>query len=135
MPTTIGAGVSWLGTAIGGTGAAAGAGTAAAAGAGTAAGAGLGTALATAAVTSAVGALASKALAPKQQQQQQVKNLTNIDKPQEAKTVDYNALKDKNALAAAASGLLSGNSATLLTGSKGVSPGSLNLGTNSLLGS
>lgn len=133
MPTTIGAGLSYVGSALGGSAAAAGT-TAAAAGAGTAAGAGLGTALATAAITSAVGALASKALTPKQQQQQ-VKNLTNVDKPQEAKSVDYNAIKDKNALAAAASGMLSGNNATLLTGSQGVSPGSLNLGTNSLLGS
>jgi len=124
MPTTIGAGASWLGSAIGGT---------AAAGAGTTAAAGLGTSLATAAVTAAVGALASKALMPKQEQQA-IKPVSQAEKPQEAKAVDYNAIKDKNALAAAASGMLSGNGSTLLTGSSGVNPGSLNLGTNTLLG-
>jgi hypothetical protein len=40
----------------------------------------------------------------------------------------------KNALAASANGSLSGNNSTLLTGSNGINPANLSLGTSSLLG-
>lgn len=96
--------------------------------------AGLLSAAGTAAATAVAGALVSKALAPKPQQQQ-VKPLDSADKPPQAeKAPDINAIAKKNALAASASGALSGNSSTLLTGSQGVNPGSLNLGTSTLLG-
>lgn len=91
-------------------------------------------AAATAATTAVVGAVVSKALAPKPQQQA-VKPVTDADKPPQAeKAADLNSIAKKNALAAAAGGQLAGNSSTLLTGSTGVDPGSLNLGTSSLLG-
>ncbi|MGJ7508690.1 hypothetical protein [Variovorax sp. GT1P44] len=89
----------------------------------------------TAVGTAALGAAASKALAPKQPTSTtQVTPLTQADKPQAAKDVDLNAIKNKNAMAAAAAGQLSGNNSTLLTGSSGVNSGSLNLGTSTLLG-
>lgn len=52
---------------------------------------------------------------------------------QAEKTIDRNAMLDKNALAASAAGALAGNSSTLLTGSQGIT-GGLNLGTSTLLG-
>ncbi len=66
-----------------------------------------------------------KALAP----------VTTADKPQAAQAVDPAALAKKNALAASAAGALAGNSSTVLSGSQGIAPASLNLGTNTLLGS
>lgn len=93
------------------------------------------TALGTAATTAAVGAVATKLLTPKAQTQQKVTPVTEADKPQDAKQADLNAIKNKNALAAAASGQLAGNNSTLLTGSTGVDASGLNLGTNTLLGS
>jgi len=88
----------------------------------------------TAVGTAAIGAAASKALAPKQPEQQ-IKALTTADKPTQAeKAPDLSEIARKNALAASASGALSGNSSTLLTGAQGVSSGSLNLGQSTLLG-
>jgi hypothetical protein len=90
----------------------------------------------TAVGTAAAGALVSKALGPKPPEQaKQVQPLSQAEKPQAAKEVDATAIRNKNALAAAAMGSLAGNNATLLTGSQGINPGGLNLGTNSLLGS
>ncbi len=90
--------------------------------------------VAAAAATAAVGAVVSKALAPKQAAQT-VAPVTTADKPQAAQAVDPAALAKKNALAASAAGALAGNSSTVLSGSQGIAPASLNLGTNTLLGS
>ena len=82
--------------------------------------------------TAAAGAAATSALtkAPKVDAP---KPLTQADKPaQAAQAVDRNALLKRNATAAM--GALAGNASTLLSGTSGVSPGSLNLGGNSLLG-
>lgn len=107
MPTTGAAVVGWLGTS----------------------------GVAAAAATAAVGALATKALAPKPQDQAKPPlPLGSADKPQDVQAPERSNLKQQNALAAAAAGSLSGNSSTLLTGSSGAS-GGLNLGTNTLLGS
>lgn len=107
MPGTIGTFVTWLGTS------------------------GAASAAATAAATAAVGAVATKAMAKKP-----VTAPTAIiptpDKPQEQKAIDQSVLLKRNATAAA--GALSGNASTLLTGSGGVSPATLNLGSTSLLG-
>lgn len=106
MPTTAGAAFTWLGSS----------------------------GVAAAAATAVAGAYASKALAPKPQEQK-VSPLTLADKPakpQEA--IDPQAAAKKNALAASATGALSGNSGTWLTGSNGVSPANLSLGSTSLLG-
>lgn len=89
----------------------------------------------TAVGTAAVGAAASKALAPKPPKAEMPAPLTAADKPQAAKEADMSQIAKKNALAASATGALSGNNSTLLTGSQGVSSGALNLGQNTLLGS
>ena len=86
---------------------------------------------ATIAGTAVAGAAASSALA-KTPQVDAPKPLTQADKPQAAQAVDRAELLKRNA--AAASSALSGNASTLLSGSSGISPGSLNLGSNSLLG-
>lgn len=93
-------------------------------------------ALGTAATTAAVGAVVSAALAPKPEKQSQpVTPISSADKPpQSTRAPDLSDIAKKNALAASASGALSGNSSTLLTGSQGISPSSLNLGQSKLLG-
>jgi hypothetical protein len=87
---------------------------------------GVATAAATAATTAVVGAVANKAMTKKP-----VTPTTAViptpDKPQ-----DQSVLMKRNATAAA--GALSGNASTLLTGSGGVNPATLNLGSTSLLG-
>jgi hypothetical protein len=88
----------------------------------------------TAVGTAAASAEVAKALQPKQQAQT-VAPVTEADKPPQAeKAPDTADIARKNALAASATGALAGNSSTLLTGSAGVSPGSLNLGGSTLLG-
>lgn len=87
--------------------------------------------VAAAAATAAVGALATKALT-KKPDTPAVPVAATPDKPQEKQAVDQSVLLKRNATAAA--GALSGNASTLLTGSGGVSPGNLNLGSTSLLG-
>lgn len=88
----------------------------------------------TAAATAVVGAVVSKALAPKtpEQKPQAVTQADAPPKPQAAQ--DPMEIAKKNALAASASGQLSGNSSTLLTGANGINPANLSLGTSSLLG-
>lgn len=106
MPTTAGAAFTWLGSS----------------------------GVAAAAATAVAGAVASKALAPKQVAQK-VDPLSLVDKPQKTQeAIDPQTLAKKNALAASATGALSGNSGTWLSGSNGVSPANLSLGSTSLLG-
>ncbi len=74
-------------------------------------------------------------MTPKQKEQpQSVAPVTAADKPQAAKQVEADPVKQKNAMLAAATGALAGNNSTLLTGSSGVDPSGLNLGKNTLLG-
>jgi hypothetical protein len=92
-------------------------------------------AVVTGVITSAIGAAVTYATAPKPQKQEGPKSLTGADKPpgvQAEKQVDRNLMLNKNTIASA--GALAGNSSTLLTGSQGVNPGSLNLGSSTLLG-
>jgi hypothetical protein len=105
------------------------------AGAAIAAFAGSGTAatVGTAIATSVAGALVSKALAPKQQAQTPAITQPNAP-PKAQQAQDPVDIAKKNAAAAAATGQLSGNNSTVLSGPQGVSPGSLNLGQSSLLG-
>lgn len=92
----------------------------------------IGTGVATAAATAIAGAVVSKALAPKQQEQ---KAPAAPDAPPKTQaTQDPMAIAKKNAFAASAAGSLSGNNSTLLTGSTGVNPANLNLGQSTLLG-
>lgn len=85
--------------------------------------------------TAVLGAAVSSALQPRQPEQP-VSPVGEAEKPKQAtKEPDVQAIRNQNALQAAASGQLAGNSSTLLTGGSGVSPGSLNLGRNTLLGS
>lgn len=138
MPETAVAIGGWLGSsgtaaAAGGTAAAAGAGTAAAVGTAAAGSTFLGT-VGTALATSVAGALVSSALAPKKSGQA-ISPLTQADappKPQNAQAPEV--LAQKNALAASATGALSGNSSTVLTGAQGISPANLSLGRSTLLG-
>lgn len=81
--------------------------------------------------TAVAGAAATAALS-KTPKVDAPKPLTQADKPQAKQEVDRSALLKRNATAAM--GALAGNSSTLLSGTGGVSPGSLNLGSNSLLG-
>lgn len=91
--------------------------------------------IATGLLTSLAGSVVSKALAPKQPSQgAQVAPLTQADKPQAEKAPDRSQIENKNAMAAAAAGQLAGNNSTLLTGSQGINPGTLNLGSSTLLG-
>jgi hypothetical protein len=82
--------------------------------------------------TAVAGAAATSALA-KTPKVETPKPLTQADKPQAKQEVDRSTILKRNATAAM--GALSGNSSTLLSGTGGVSAGSLNLGGNSLLGS
>jgi hypothetical protein len=98
------------------------------------AGSAAGTAVLTTAATTVVGALATKALTPKAPEQQP-QTVTQADAPPKAQTAqDPVAIAKKNALAASATGSLSGNGSTLLTGANGISPANLNLGQSTLLG-
>jgi len=84
-------------------------------------------------ITAGIGAVASAALAPKAPKPQGPAPLTQADKPPaQLKAPDQAAMLEKNSIAAM--GALAGNSSTLLTGSSGVAPGSLNLGASTLLG-
>jgi hypothetical protein len=93
-------------------------------------------AVATGVLTAAAGAVVTSALAPKQPKAEpQIPAISQADKPpQAARAPDLSAIAKKNALTASAAGALSGNNSTLLTGSQGISPSSLNLGRSTLLG-
>lgn len=83
-------------------------------------------------ITAGVGAVASKVLAPKAPKASTTPAMTQAQRPQEKQQVDQTEILKRNATAA--TGALSGNASTLLTGSGGVDSGSLNLGTSTLLG-
>ncbi len=87
--------------------------------------------VAAAAATAVVGAYASKALAKAPESPKAPTPITQT-KLQEKQAVNRSKLLERNASAAA--GALSGNSSTLLTGSGGISPQSLSLGSSTLLG-
>lgn len=106
MPTTAGAVGAWLGSS----------------------------GVAAAAATAVVGAAVSQAMAPKPPKQES-QAVTAADAPPKAQaTVDPLNLAKKNALAASATGSLAGQNSTVLTGSQGINPANLSLGTSSLLG-
>lgn len=92
--------------------------------------------VAAAAATAVVGAIASSALTkkPAEQPQQPLSANANAKPPTAQEATSPEDIAKKNALAASATGALSGNSATVLTGANGISPANLNLGRSSLLG-
>lgn len=89
-------------------------------------------AVATGIYAAGAGMAASAALAPKAVKSILPSALTQADKPQAKQEVDRSAIEKRNGVAAM--GALAGNGSTLLTGSGGVSSGSLNLGSSTLLG-
>jgi len=89
-------------------------------------------AVSTGLITAGIGAVTSAALAPGAPKIDAPKPLGEADKPQAKQEVDRSTILKRNATAA--QGALAGNASTLLSGTGGVSAGSLNLGSSSLLG-